>query len=199
MSMLAGYGLPPDIKCTHCKTNFGRWRCKHCHLRPLLFRACCRRSHANLPFHVLERWTGTFFQRAALWEVGLTLCIPHLDGMCPILQSLISRLEAGESVADDSDQAIVQGWPGYGSRQYGDTPSQMTEAANCHPPDTDMDVTWDRVAEANSRSQRPQWEDDDIPDLQSVANSSQTDDSEALMINQVSEPSCSLSILCPNM
>lgn len=186
MSLLSGYGLPTDTTCTNCKIKLGRWRCKDCHLRPLLCRSCCRRSHTNLPFHVLERWTGTFFQRAALWEVGLTLTIPHLDGICPTLQSLMDRLEIGEHNADESDQMVIKAWPGYLARQPAPVPSNMTEQAMPQPPDTDIDETWDRVTDAKAQSMAGHWGDDDIPDLQSVANSSDAVEDQSFTMDQVS-------------
>ncbi|KDR66957.1 hypothetical protein GALMADRAFT_80367, partial [Galerina marginata CBS 339.88] len=58
-------------QCQMCKEAIGRWRCKDCQGRPLICRGCCRWSHRRTPFHRIERWTGKFFQKAALWEVAV--------------------------------------------------------------------------------------------------------------------------------
>ncbi|KAF8150124.1 hypothetical protein B0H34DRAFT_826383 [Crassisporium funariophilum] len=50
-------------------------------------RRCMRHTHTQSPFHRIERWTGDSFRRAALWEVGTYVLVPH-DGPKPICEGL---------------------------------------------------------------------------------------------------------------
>jgi hypothetical protein len=102
----------------------------------------------------------------------------------------MDRLEVGERSADESDQTLVSAWPGYGGQQPGPASSQMADDDNQPPPDTHIHETWDRVTAGKLQAPRAQWGDDDIPDLQSVANSSDTDDHESFTIHPVREQYC---------
>ncbi|KIM35993.1 hypothetical protein M413DRAFT_47570, partial [Hebeloma cylindrosporum] len=112
-ALLGTYALPTNAKCQDCSEALGRWRCKDCHLRPLLCRGCCRHRHSRSLFHRLEKWTGSFFQQAALWEVGVYLSIPHIEVECDSctamdpasLQTIMSDTEVtlAEDPGDEAD------------------------------------------------------------------------------------------------
>ena len=64
-----------------------------------------RKDHFSNPFHRIERWTGTYFCQAALWEVGvfLTLNHQHAPSMCPNLQWQHNMLEMFQKHKDNRD------------------------------------------------------------------------------------------------
>ena len=72
--------LPESTMCAECNHCIGHWRCEDCIERKLLCRVCMWRSHLSNPFHRIECWTGTHFRKAALWEVGVYLLLPHQHG-----------------------------------------------------------------------------------------------------------------------
>jgi len=60
------------------------------------------------PFHRISHWTGSYFQDAALWEVGLYLTALHKEapGICPILKSQQEILEKLQQQRDHDDQFL---------------------------------------------------------------------------------------------
>src|SRR5258705_1038261 len=69
--------LPNPDTCAECADPAGYWRCKDCFGGRRLCRGCIRLSHFVNPFHRIEHWTGTYFRKAALWEVGVYLLLRH--------------------------------------------------------------------------------------------------------------------------
>ncbi|KAF7983602.1 hypothetical protein HWV62_20507 [Athelia sp. TMB] len=80
-----------DDTCPGCHgMNIGTYRCEDCFGRELLCRGCCVARHATMPFHRIKVWKDTFFQPAALRDLGLivqlgedhapgTICLFGLD------------------------------------------------------------------------------------------------------------------------
>ena len=63
---------------------------------------CMRNSHQSNPFHQIKCWTGTYFRKAALWEVGVYLGLPHQNGgICPNLQWQQQILEKLQKKRDE--------------------------------------------------------------------------------------------------
>lgn len=108
-----------------------------------------------------------------MWEVGFNLFIPHLDGPCDRMGLIQERLEQEESLADTAEQEKLQTLPGYGkeSNSTGSAPSRQDMEGP--PPDTMMDDTWEQVNrfKQNQGSTGEPDDDEDVPDLHSVANS----------------------------
>jgi len=46
---------------------------------------CFRLAHQRDPFHRVEKWNGRYYQKAALWQVGVKLYIGHHGQRCPQL------------------------------------------------------------------------------------------------------------------
>jgi hypothetical protein len=96
--------LPDSTKCAECDQSIGHWRCEDCIERKLLCRVCMRRSHFSNPFHRIECWSGTHFRKAALWEVGVYLMLPHQHGgICP---NLLWQKKMLEKIQTKKDQVI---------------------------------------------------------------------------------------------
>ncbi|EJD33802.1 hypothetical protein AURDEDRAFT_76690 [Auricularia subglabra TFB-10046 SS5] len=60
------------------------YRCRDC----MVFEPCCqdclKATHAHLPFHRLEEWTGSCFTRCSLYSLGFELCLGHNGSRCPM-------------------------------------------------------------------------------------------------------------------
>jgi hypothetical protein len=87
IALLSRDSRPRNTKCRLCQNN-GRWRCRDCTMSGVLCRGCIRKSHLGSPLHRIEVWTGSYFHRAELWEVGVYMVIPHHEGQefCDKLQ-----------------------------------------------------------------------------------------------------------------
>lgn len=66
-----------------------------------------RQIHQQNPLHKIQRWTGTHFRTAHLWEVGAYILVPHHEGdpLCDSLQFQKDHLEEFERQKDDREQA----------------------------------------------------------------------------------------------
>ncbi|KAF8961009.1 hypothetical protein BDZ97DRAFT_1665083 [Flammula alnicola] len=71
-ALLSREALPIEhSRCSHCNENLHAvWRCQDCSLASPLCRKCMRHTHQDNPMHKIQRWTGTHFRSAELWEVG---------------------------------------------------------------------------------------------------------------------------------
>ncbi|KAL0568511.1 hypothetical protein V5O48_013468, partial [Marasmius crinis-equi] len=58
------------------------YRCHDCFLQDLTCGKCCVRRHWNTPFHRIEKWTGTRFQRCTLLDLGMVVQLQHTSGFC---------------------------------------------------------------------------------------------------------------------
>ncbi|KAE9388175.1 hypothetical protein BT96DRAFT_797707, partial [Gymnopus androsaceus JB14] len=57
----------------------GLFRCKECFSQQLLCGDCCVEMHACHPLHCIEEWTGRFFRRSWLFNLGLVVELGHED------------------------------------------------------------------------------------------------------------------------
>ncbi|KAI0054472.1 hypothetical protein BV25DRAFT_1817015, partial [Artomyces pyxidatus] len=62
-------GAPADVRCRECVG--GELTCSEC---------ACRR-HVQMPLHKMERWTGSFFVRVELIDLGLVVQLGHPPGI----------------------------------------------------------------------------------------------------------------------
>ena len=101
-ALQAQEALPSRTICAKCSKFLGHWRCEDCIGGTLLCRFCMRHSHFSNPFHRIVYWTGTHFRKAALWEVGVYLTLPHQYGaICPNLVWQRQMLEKVQKIKDD--------------------------------------------------------------------------------------------------
>jgi hypothetical protein len=97
-AMQARASLPESASCAECGQIVAEWRCDDCIGGKILCRFCMQQAHFPNPFHRIECWTRTHFQKAALWEVGVYLVLPHQSSpsICPNLswqQGLLEKLQ----------------------------------------------------------------------------------------------------------
>jgi hypothetical protein len=100
-AMQAREALPDSSICSECSESTAHWKCSDCIGGKLLCQFCMRHSHFTNPFHQIECWTGTHFRKAALWEVGVYLTLPHQNGgICPNLEWQQQMLEKVQKKKD---------------------------------------------------------------------------------------------------
>jgi hypothetical protein len=104
-AMQAREALPSSDACSECSKSTGKWRCRDCMDAKLLCRCCMRRTHVGNPFHRIECWTGSYFRKASLWEVGVYLSLKHQEApnICPNLHWQHQILEMFQKKKDEMD------------------------------------------------------------------------------------------------
>lgn len=104
-ALLSREALTGNTKCAHC-SNIGKWRCKDCTMARLVCRNCMRTQHKDGALHRIEEWTGTYFRKAELRQVGVYILVPHHQqaNLCPALQFQNDNLERRNISRDDIEQ-----------------------------------------------------------------------------------------------
>jgi hypothetical protein len=132
-AMQAREALPDSTICAECSESIANWRCDDCIGGKLLCRFCMRHSHFSNPFHRIKCWTGSHFRKAALWEVGVYLTLPHQNGtsMCP---NLIWQKQMLDKLQKKKDQVMQQHPPAEPTEidnpDSGQAPDPTAEAAH---------------------------------------------------------------------
>ena len=125
----------PNGRCGKCSERQSRWRCKECFLAQPLCRSCMRHTHMNQPFHRIERWTGTYFQSANLWQVGVYIRLGHTDSSppCQYFQWQDNQLENFQKVKDEDDESYVipsSQWQSHNNQETIDDAAANADAAD---------------------------------------------------------------------
>jgi len=136
-AMQAREALPDSELCSECSGSDAHWRCDDCVGGNLMCRFCMRHSHFSNPFHRIEFWTGTHFRKAALWEAGVYLTLPHQSGgICTNLSWQKQMLEIFQKKKDKVITPITEEDP---------TGINKSDGAGSAP-DPDTEFTQDQVA-----------------------------------------------------
>ncbi len=103
-----------------------------------------RDSHGSNPFHRIERWTGSYFREAYLWEVGLHVLIVHHSGhpLCASLKLQIKHLNEVQQLKDQEEQHALQGTLNE-DLESDDAPTKRNLDAWATVPDFEDDATAD--------------------------------------------------------
>lgn len=82
-------------ECSSCSRTPAHWRCKDCLGNRALCRDCCRVGHRDLPFHRIEFWTGTHYERDWLSNLGVVIHLGHHGQCCPVRNTvkLLTEIE----------------------------------------------------------------------------------------------------------
>jgi hypothetical protein len=141
-------------KCLDCSANnWAVWRCIDCNLPKPMCRRCMRHSHQQSPLHRIEYWTGTFYRRAALWEVGTYILVQHRNSTtaCRALEFQKKHLESIQHHADEAEQ---EKWTGLGPP----APCYMAPATPAPRDDISQEevdgsspMNWDQESAADER------------------------------------------------
>ncbi|EDR11733.1 uncharacterized protein LACBIDRAFT_314283 [Laccaria bicolor S238N-H82] len=70
--------------CMECNEEMGIFKCKDCSSGCYLCRQfCIVKAHQETPLHRIEKWTGEFFDKTCLKDLGLRVQLGHGGGVCP--------------------------------------------------------------------------------------------------------------------
>ncbi|KAH7904426.1 hypothetical protein BJ138DRAFT_1106840 [Hygrophoropsis aurantiaca] len=78
-----------DEKCHECQTAVGVFKCIDCASCWKYCQACMLIRHSLLPFHRLERWTGSFFAKSTLQEIGHIVHLGHNGAPCGSVSDVV--------------------------------------------------------------------------------------------------------------
>ena len=123
-------------KCSHCNENkWAIWRCVDCTMGKPLCRRCMRHTHQDNPFHKIDKWTGSHFRSAELWQAGVYILIEHHMPvhLCSSLLGQMEFLERFEKHKDESEQNYLSGIQGTSATPAG----AATPAATAFEPHND--------------------------------------------------------------
>ncbi|KAF7303545.1 CxC2 domain-containing protein [Mycena indigotica] len=101
-------GLPLHDLCHQCGASPGTLRCRHCFMSvdSTFCDACILRQHEELPFHRIDRWTGSFFQPTTLKALGQRVQLGHPIGTkCPATLARLATL--GPTQSHDDEFCVV--------------------------------------------------------------------------------------------
>ena len=86
-----------ENRCNSCLHTSGLWRCMDCIGNRPLCRECCRSRHRDLPFHRIEFWKGTHYERDWLSNLGLVIHLGHQGEHCPVRNPVTLLRESEKS------------------------------------------------------------------------------------------------------
>ena len=72
-----------ELTCLQCKSGRAVWRCLDCCNKKPVCVLCCRNNHKQEIYHRVEKWNGRYFQKGALWQVGVKIYLGHDGKPCP--------------------------------------------------------------------------------------------------------------------
>ena len=85
-----------------CSGPLALFRCLDCcQGQQVLCCNCCLVQHQHLPFHRIQRWTGKFFEREDLGNLGLLIHFGHDGNPCPTLFASSIHTPGDEIWEDD--------------------------------------------------------------------------------------------------
>ena len=59
-------------------------RCSECCYSRVLCKDCLLREHRYNPFHLVQRWNSSFFEKATLRDLGMVVHLGHGGSPCPV-------------------------------------------------------------------------------------------------------------------
>jgi len=82
--LLHGEARKDNGMCHKCVTDEATWRCLECFGQMSYCTACFSDMHDRLPFHHVEKWSGSFFQPSWLRVTGVSIALGHSGDVCPL-------------------------------------------------------------------------------------------------------------------
>ncbi|KZP16524.1 hypothetical protein FIBSPDRAFT_957932 [Athelia psychrophila] len=90
---LEGLGDEEELTpCSHCPeshTALAEYKCQDCFGGEMLCKQCMANTHVFSPFHNILQWTGSFFSKTSLYEIGLRLYLGHSGRPCPVAHDIV--------------------------------------------------------------------------------------------------------------
>lgn len=77
------------MRCSACPASIGEddrlanFRCPECFNHAPRCSHCIVKEHREHPFHRIQRWTGEFFEKFSLFDLGQVVCLGHNGERCP--------------------------------------------------------------------------------------------------------------------
>lgn len=65
-----------------CGKSIREYRCYDCGRLDVLCKGCLKDKHLFSPFHWAEQWTGSYFKRVELKDIGLVIRLGHRGKRC---------------------------------------------------------------------------------------------------------------------
>jgi hypothetical protein len=112
LSALLAAKVPDSFACHQCG-DAGNWKCQDCLFTPIFCAECCCKTHVLHPFHHIDHWTGSYFEPAWLFQVGVVLRLGHCGQPCPsyldnsVLEPPVHKLVADKEDIDDVTKSNV--------------------------------------------------------------------------------------------
>ncbi|PBK70546.1 hypothetical protein ARMSODRAFT_1018078 [Armillaria solidipes] len=75
--------------CDKCGLEPGEYRCLSCIDGQMLCRACIVELHRGIPFHRVEIWTGSYFKKTTLGDLGLVVQLGHKLGQTCLIPAIV--------------------------------------------------------------------------------------------------------------
>jgi CxC2 like cysteine cluster associated with KDZ transposases len=113
---------PENQDCMLCHKPLALYRCFNClYSTQLVCLDCCLLQHRCHPFHQIKKWTGTFFDRSDLGDMGLTINLGHGGNLCPgyktgLPHTVIDEQRIWDEDSND-DESLEELLPGMDSFQ----------------------------------------------------------------------------------
>ena len=110
----SGSGSGSGVVSCSCGNGRAIWRCGDCADKSAICLFCCRNRHKLNWFHRVEKWNGRFYQRGALWQVGVKIYVGHGGNPCPKSVAALSQCDLSPSETDhgpiqvDIDEVALQ-------------------------------------------------------------------------------------------
>lgn len=94
---------PQDRRCTLCNKPGGAYRCRDCYHPSFYCTSCCLSTHAEEPYHRIQRFNGEYFERYDLDKLGVLIDIRPHSGECVYNKAGVSGLHGTYNDNWDSD------------------------------------------------------------------------------------------------
>ncbi|KAF5347890.1 hypothetical protein D9756_010191 [Leucocoprinus leucothites] len=77
------YDSGVNSQCPSCGGSSAHFRCLECFYSTPVCSSCIQRQHKEHPFHRIQNWTGSHFEKYSLHDLGFTIHLGHRGRPCP--------------------------------------------------------------------------------------------------------------------
>jgi hypothetical protein len=105
---ITGAGTTDPMPCPQCGIGRPKWRCLDCMDKTPICVLCCRNRHKLDIFHRVEKWNGRYYQKGALWQVGVKIYMGHNGSPCPGSIAALSEVEQHVGAGPNGSARILE-------------------------------------------------------------------------------------------
>ena len=102
IELLRQESFPSRSICSTCQQSAGMYRCRDCFGSSIWCGTCCVSTHVHLPFHRIQMWNGTFFERSDLLEQKHIINLCHYPDDCPSIPE--NQMMFDPDVSDEAEE-----------------------------------------------------------------------------------------------